>query len=293
MPWGSEEFGAGPWGDGVVGSFFLVSGETIRENMVRLTFSEPPHYSLWHDPGDASVVARYSILKVHWSIGIDGQLARTVAPAKVLAAEGSPYSVDLWTDRALSAFGTFYLVGVTGIRSEAGHWLAGGDQSVIVNGMQMGMAVSLLDQAASTRDIANPQVGSALLDPMASVTDDRLLGSYSADHTGDIARDEGLASYKKRVFRRLTTRKDSFAHLRGYGTKFVQSVQTLARRGVAQALCADAEQQVRQEPETVDCSVRLVQDSRNVFWFQVRAKTRFGNAVPVNAPVGITEDLSA
>ena len=33
MPWGSEEFGAGPWGDGVVGSFFLVSGETIRENM--------------------------------------------------------------------------------------------------------------------------------------------------------------------------------------------------------------------------------------------------------------------
>jgi hypothetical protein len=293
MPWGSEAFGAGPWGDGVVGSFFLVSGETIRENMVRLTFSEPPHYSLWHDPGDASVLSNYSIQKIHWSIGIDGQLARTVAPAKVMATDFDPFSVDLWTDRAMTAFGAFYLVAVTGIKSNAGHWLASGDQSVIVNGMQMGMAVALLDQAASTRDIANPQVGSALLDPMASAVDARLLGSYSADHTGDIARDEGLTSYQKRVYRRLITRKDSFAHLRGYGTNFVKSVQTLARHGVAQALCADAEQQVRQEPETVDCSVRLMQDSRNVFWYQVRAKTRFGNGVPVNAPVGVTEDLSA
>lgn len=86
------------------------------------------------------------------------------------------------------------------------------------------------------------------------------LGKFQTDETGDLATVQGLRAYSDRVFRRLSTRKDKFGHLPGYGTLFAAYSKQLARTGVKELLALDAEEQIRQEPETTSVSVIVRQD---------------------------------
>jgi len=123
------------------------------------------------------------------------------------------------------------------------------------------------------RDIANPQL------PGVGITADQL-GHFATDDTGDYGIDQGLASYKKRVFRRLMSKKGSFRHLPGYGVGIPSQVKRLARANLTDSIAADAEDQIRQEPETQSVSVTLTQsdDNPGLFFYRVRAKTSLGDA---------------
>jgi hypothetical protein len=281
--WGASSWGASPWA-GAGATLQLLSVVAVRENLLRLTFNEAVYYTRWLDPFDAYCVDRYSVTAVAGTVGIDGQPPRTVAPeAAERFADGGGKVIDLWLDRALSPFGTRYLASVNGLQSIFGGLLAPGYTSVAFDGLARGRPAPTPELAVASRDIANPQTLSALLDPLPT-TGAAQLGTFPVDVTGDYAHDEGLTSLKKRIFRRLTTRKGAFAHLPGYGVLIPSMVKKLAKPALVQALAADAEEQIKLEPEVADCSVVLARTQQGVYVYQVRVRTKLGLQFGVNAP---------
>jgi hypothetical protein len=162
-----------------------------------------------------------------------------------------------------------------GLRGPTGLPLAPGS-SALFYGVQAGPRTQLQDQILAGRDIANPQTLAALRGlPNGGQLPSSVLGTYQPDGTGDYANDAGLTGYVKRVTRRLMTRKGAFAHLPKYGVGLPDDVKRLQRPGFREAVAADAEDQIMQEPETLSVSVRVTQVGSKTL-FQVRAQTKLG-----------------
>lgn len=291
MGWGSEHWGGDPWGSGagLASQLQLVLALAVRENVVRLTFDQGVLFTGVFDPGDAAAMARYSLVTVDGT-GIDGEPVRPVFPivAELVAGSGQRV-IDLSVDRPFSHWPCRYRVSVNGILSLTGALLVAGS-SLIFDGVHHALPALQPDLVIAARDIANPQTRSALFDPLPITDSPLALGAFPTDATGDYAFDEGAVSYKKRVIRRLITRRGRFAHLPNYGVGILASVKQLARQGVREALAAEAESQIRQEPETIGVKVTIKVES-GIAFYQVRAKCKFGDVdttVPVPfATVGI------
>lgn len=260
----------------------LVGSLAIRENVVRLTFDAVPYFSAVLDPGDASDPARYTITAKVDTIGSDGLAPRGVFSA--MAEKVSSKVIHLWTDRKLSPYPSLYTVALNGILEDGTLDPLSVYQSEFY-GLRAGRVVPTPDRAISNADLANPQTLSGALDPLALPTDS-VLGTLPVDDTGDLAKDEGLQSFKKRVLRRLATRKGRFRHLPGYGTLALESVKHLARPGLMQAIAADAEEQIRQEPETVAVKVQIVTQGA-IAYYRIRVRCSFGQTVDMTAPISI------
>jgi hypothetical protein len=276
--WGAGEWGASPWGAGD-DDLHLLEVQAIRENVVRLTFDTVPYFSGILDPGDASNVARYAITAVS-GVGIDGVPVRPVLVAGVaqgILAGAQGTIIELTTDRALSHWPCIYRGSANGLRSEAGLPLAGG-ASLLFYGVQAGPRTQQQDQILAGRDLANPQSVAALVGlPDASNLPSSVLGTYRPDGTGDYANDAGITGYIKRVTRRLMTVKGAFAHLPNYGVGIPSDVKRLQRAGFREMLASDAEDQIKQEPETLAVTCRVVQVGARTL-IQVAAQTKLGPA---------------
>lgn len=261
----------------------LVTALALRENLVRLTFDQPVYFTNVLDPGDASNVVRYALAAKSDTIGSDGMPPRGVLPA--LAEHPSPAVIDLWTDRKMSPYPSRYIVALNGLLADVTLDPLGVSQKEFY-GLRAGVPVPSPDRAVSNADLANPQTLSGALDPLALPTS-AVLGTLPVDDTGDLAKDEGLASYKKRVIRRLTTRKGRFKHAPTYGTLMLESVKLLARPGLLQSLAADAEDQIRQEPETIAVKVQIVAQG-SIAFYRIRVRCSFGQTVDMTVPISIT-----
>lgn len=106
---------------------------------------------------------------------------------------------------------------------------------------------------ASGKDISNPMSFGA-----ADALSATALGSFAYDDSGDLAFDTGFASLKKRILRRLFTRRGAFAHLPAYGIGIQQYAGKLRTISNQQRLIADIEQQIGEEPEVVAIKVKLL-----------------------------------
>lgn len=283
--WGRGAWGGGAGLTGSGAELQIVSADAIAENVVRLFFSEAPLFNGLRTPNDASVIARYSVTVVPGTFGLDELPTRTVAPAfvaigAVAGAEGSV--LDLTVDRPFSPFPSQYLVAVNQLVSAAaGTPLAIGHTSTKFFGVYRGRVPPLPANIVARRDIANPQTAAALL-ALPGVDPNTPLATYAVDASGDYAADSGTVSYKKRVFRRLTTGKGRFAHLPAYGVGVPDAVKKLGRAGFIAALAADAEAQIRQEPETLDVKVTQVATTGAPPGFvrlRIRAKTKAGDSL--------------
>lgn len=84
-------------------------------------------------------------------------------------------------------------------------------------------------------------------------------GTWRHEPSGDIAIQDGEASLKKRVIRRILTTRGAFAHLPNYGID--PMVKSLARSGNIQALINDIAEQVRQEPDVSQVGVSAERSS--------------------------------
>lgn len=276
--WGLGAWGSSGWGIPAPGDDLeLVSAEPWRENVVRLGFNLPVHFTALLDPFDASDVSRYSIVVVDGTVGEDGQPARPVLPAHVElpSVDGARGRfLDLVVDRSFSPYPARYLVSVHQLRASTGELLLPGKTSMEFDGLAAARSVQMREALIGRGDFANPQ--SPLGVPIGAAA---LLGSYPVNESGDYASDRGLASYKKRVVRRLTSRKGAFRHLRDYGVGAIDQVKQLDRPGLREQLAADAETQIKREPETLSVKVSIVtlEEHPNVAWFRIRAKTRDGN----------------
>jgi hypothetical protein len=290
---GSEFWGGGPWG-GVLGSgeggggggsaFALMGALAVRENVVRLTFSVPPQLSGVYDGNDGTLPSHYSIAVVDGTIGLDGLPVRPVRVVQVLPGPIATQA-DLWLDRPLSPYPTQYVVTATGLFDILDEPQSGPFVERFV-GLYRGLVPPTADLAVPSRDFANPQSFSGLVDSLPNTTDANQLGTYQIDETSDVAYDEGLVSYKKRVFRRLSTRKGAYLHLPEYGVSFMLHVKQLARPGMIQQLATEAEQQIRQEPETVSCVVTIAQQGALTL-YKIVVKTNIGRQLTLHAPVQI------
>jgi len=288
MSWGLG-WGFKPWGGGSgITTFGLLTAVAVRENVVRLLFSEPVYWTGWLDPFDGSRSELYSVGAVTGTVGIDGKPVRDVAVITAVPSNPTPGApvneVDVIVDRPFSPFGTRYIVNASlNLVSVNGTPLDITRTGLEFDGLQRGLAPATPDLQPSGGDIANPQSFSALLDPLPTTDDDSLLGTFPVDDQGDYARDEGLTSLKKRIIRRLTTRKNAFAHLPGYGVDMPANVKRLALPGLREALAADAEEQVRQEPEVIDARVTLTNEGE-VTRYRVKARTNVGNGLDFSFP---------
>lgn len=107
------------------------------------------------------------------------------------------------------------------------------------------------DDDGSIRDIANPFLArDALQFPPA-------LGTYQITDDGDLANDDGQASLRKRVIRRISATAGDFIHLPEYGAGIVGQVKQLRRIDTLQRMQAKIRAQVAKEPEITRCTVQV------------------------------------
>lgn len=251
--YGSSSYGSGG-GGGPAAPFAIAGASPVSENVVRVTFTAAVNFTGLGDPGDAANAAAYAFSS-SGGIGLDGSPPRAIAPATVAAVDGDPASVDVTLDRSMSPYPCTYTVAVQGVASELGDLISYDDFGFIA--VQNALPPPAVDVPTSSRDIAHPDTLSAALDPLPDAGKDSVLGSIPKDASGDYAYDEGVVGYKKRVFRRLLSDKDGFAHLPGYGAGLRRRVKRLASSSERQAIAADCEKQVLLEPETVRCRVTI------------------------------------
>lgn len=258
--WGSG-WGPVPWGGGAPTDLQLVGAQAVCENVVRLQFNNPPLFSRQLDLHDASNRKRYLVRAVEGSVGDDGLPCRPVLPATaepVVEAGAGGLLVDLTVDRPFSPYPARYVVSTNNLVTVAGYPMNVCFAQAPFLGLLQGSTPVSPDAAVGGRDFARPDTLSAMLDPLPSAGDPLVLGTLPTDASGDYAFDEGMTNLKKRIYRRLLTTKGRFAHLPLYGVGAGSYIKMLGRSGTRQALAADAQSQISQEPDVVKCAVRLV-----------------------------------
>ncbi len=279
--YGASPYGAFPYGAG--GELQLVAVSVIRENVIRLSFTPSPKFTGLLDVGDGSDPSKYTVTPVPGTIGRDGLPTRAVLVARVELVPGGA-AIDVFFDRPMSPWPARYTVAVTGLQTATGDPLDPSASLLEFEGAYRELKPNAVSAAVPNRDIASPDDASALAALQAA--DPQTLGTFIADETGDYAADAALTSYRKRVVRRCLTRRNGFAHLIGYGVGLADEVKKLATASVRSRIEQEAESQIREEPETVECSARFAQDSvdPSVWWLVVRARTNTGETLNERLP---------
>lgn len=260
--WGFLPWGAGPWGAGGGNDLQLLRAVAVRENVVRLEFSEAPMFTRLLTPNDAANPERYSITALT-STGLDGEQARDVRPAvierpRIAGAFGR--FIDVVTDRPFSPWNSLYIVACNQLMTYSGGLLDPDKSSFRFAGVYRQLRQQSMENPAPSRDFANPQTYTAQLDPLPQAGDPFALGVIPVGSDGDYAFDDGMVQVKKRIFRRLLTRKGAFPSLPDYGVGVPSYGKKLSIAGVRQALAAEAERQIKLEPDVVEARVTVLTD---------------------------------
>jgi hypothetical protein len=235
----------------------ILSVYALDETTLRVTFNVQPYTDGLGSYRDGLRPDAYTVT-AEASTGNDGEPARAVQPILVDLVDGDPLSLDVHVDRPFSPYPATYTLSMSGAQGP----LAGGIASTTygnatgVLGVHRALQPQLEDQQQGWRDIANPQTPGALAD-VETRGGDAAYGTYVIDSTGDYAFDEGLISLKKRIYRRLITKKGQFAHAPNYGVGVGDVVKRLASQSVRSQLIAEAQSQIMQEPGVLRVLVAL------------------------------------
>lgn len=264
--WGSGGFGFTPWGGSSYADFRLIAAQAIRDNVIRVQFSQPPSLTGILDPKDGSNPARYSIVADTATTGYDGLPCRPVRIVLVTAASvpgSGGVFVDLTLDRPMSPYACFYLIAANNLYSATtGLPLNPCFAQFRVPALYRFLAPQVEDQAIPTRDIAHPDTLSALRGASGTINENEL-GIIPIDDSGDYAYDQGIINFKKRVYRRLVTRKNAFTFLPGYGVGVPQQLKRANTVAVRTEIVTEAQKQLSQEPEAEKVRVTMVTDPQN------------------------------
>lgn len=173
---------------------------------------------------------------------------------------------DVHVDRALVT-GMVYRVIASGVRSQF-DGLLGAPVSAEFAGIAPRPSVNPPRQPFGLRDVRN----------------DIATGAWPVDDSGDLGNEDGLASLRKRIFRRLTTGKGAFAFLPNYGVGL--KLKELASVAELPALQADVIQQVGREPEVAQVTANVSIQPLGVLTVTMNVLTRVGAVVDLVAQRG-------
>lgn len=283
MSWGHGAWGSQLWGDSDGGGLSIANVFAIAENVLRVEFSGPVFFSGLLEAQDASIPQKYEVAPTAGTVGYDGVPARAVTvvrvdvPAGVAGDEGN--FVDLVLDRPMTPYPAKYDVTAEGIFSPDGLLSLDDGTAGTAWALHKTLVLATREATKPSRDVANPQTLAALREAVPNPGDARpQLGTFVVDDTHDYAIDSGLTSFKKRVYRRLVTIKDSFAHLPGYGVGIPSYGKKLSQPATRAQLAAEAEQQIALEPEVAQVTVNAVTSPRSpgLTRFVILIRTRTG-----------------
>lgn len=291
--WGSGGWGSGAWGGGAgLEDIAFVDAVPIRENVVRVEFSSAVFLTGLLEEADASRTDKWQMLAVADSVGAAGDAARAVRVARVeLSTEADDVEevdlgrfVNVVLDRPMTPFPAQYDLLWDAVFS-AGLSDSTTGEARLYSTYRM-LAPPQVEAGRPPRDFSNPQVleqaRAALKDP----ADPYALGTYGVGDDGDYAFDEGTSSLKKRVIRRLVTRKGAFAHLPNYGVGIPDEAKRLGVAAVLSRLAGEAEAQIREEPDVAQVKVTYFLDPKlpGLVFFRVLVRPRLGNVVRFDVP---------
>lgn len=273
---GGSGFGGFPLGMG--GPLSVVRALAVAGQVVRVVFSEEPLHRSAAGALDALNPANYIF-------AVTGGAATAPTPVGVNQAMvvGPTYGVgngtgaaaergfDVAVDRQLIA-GITYLVTVRDVAALSGSALGSPDSGDFGG-------VTVLEE--TRLPVRNQDLVDFACPPST--------GHYSIDDTGDIAVGTPAEGTVCRVYRRLTTKKDAFRFLKGYGVgldhKGVASTASLS------AMKNEGTSQIKLEPDVAAASVTVTVQATGLVLVQSRVQTRRGAFVDVGAkvsPVGVS-----
>lgn len=268
--WGASAWGLDAWGGPSSAALTLLGAVAVRENVVRLAFSQPVYVSTLLDRFDGSKANKYAIapnLESVDAVGVPPRAVGVIAVEVPNAASVPPvlqaeigYFIDLVLDRPLSSHPAIYTVTVTELRNKTQTQTLVSASAAFVSLFREVQKPSL-EVASEVRDFAMPQTVSALTEAEPDFDSTRLLGTY-AYAEGDYAFDVGNTGRKKRVLRRLITRKGGFAHLPNYGLGILDQVKKLGTLDRIGKLTSDARLQIEREPDISKALVTASQDQK-------------------------------
>ncbi len=272
----------------------FVAAASIRENVIRVEFDVSVNFTGLLDANDVSkILDRWGITEDGTTTGMDGEAARPVKIVRVeLATEDDGVEeadfgrfVNLYLDRPLTPFPAVYEVSWTDIY-ELDVDVDPSSGTSNVYGVYRILDTPTIEVPRRSKDFANPQTMSGARASLPRPTDPFSLGTFGVDDTGDYAHDEGNESLRKRVTRRLMTRKGAFAHLPGYGVGIPDKVKRLGTAEVLTQLKVDAELQIAEEPDVSQVRVVIITSAStpNLVRFRVAIRPKVGPAVAFDVP---------
>lgn len=283
--WGSGTWGSGAWGGAAGADITALAAIALRENVVRIEFSKLVYLTGLLETSDASRPDKWAMTPDTSTRGLDDSVAR---PVRVVEAAYSTEAdgvavgdlgrfVNLTLDRPMTAWPAVYTLQFFDVYAE--------DLASSVTGeLALEGAYRLIEQP--TIEQARPVRDFALVKTVEDVGLDFDFGTYQVADDGDYAWDEGVASLRKRVVRRLITMRGAFAHLPGYGVGIPAYVKQLAISSTLTQLAADAEAQIAREPDVAKVTVaaRVDPSVPNLVRFLVRVKRTVGPSVQFDVP---------
>ena len=292
--YGSVLWGGFGWGTTVapiLGVLDVADVLVVRENLLRTVFTAPVMFTGLGDPTDSESMVHYSIASVAGTIGWDDVPVRTVTAVLArrslvtdVGAALDGYCVDITLDRPMSPYPAQYALTILNVYIATGGVVTP-PRTVTLSALYRMLQPPAEDQVVRSTDIAQPQGKLDFSDPIGA-PDVTLLGSFAVDDTGDYATDDGDTSLRKRILRRLITRKDAFAHLPGYGIGVLDEAKRLNTAATRGRLSAEAERQIGQEPEVQKCVVSFYSppDVPGLTRMRILVKTQRGTAVKLDVP---------
>jgi hypothetical protein len=278
--WGEGTWGAGSWGGGLGTGFQFVDAIAIRENVIRVEFSGLIYFSGLLDPPDASLAANWTVTANGASVGMNGETARDVSVVLVtvsgeedgVAPGDSGRFLNLTLDRPMTPWPAEYDIAWTNIFSHDLTETSEGTASTVATYRQL--EIPQVEAPTLSQDLANPQTLSQAQGSLPNPQGKYALGSFGTTDGGDYANDSGSTNLKKRILRRLFTKKGAFLHLPGYGVGVTDYVKKLGTAANISALRSDAENQIGQEPDVDQVRVTVLINAATPNLIRLRVAVR-------------------
>lgn len=257
-------YGFADWGDpwGVGGPLKVARALAVEGQTVRVVFDEPPLARSRTSTDDALNPLNYQVDIIDGS-GTKPQVVgvkKALVPAPAAAVYTAPETgVDVQTDRQL-VIGVYYRVTVVNVVAAAGGALGTPDSANFSGIVKIGNV---------TPPLRNTEFSDFRFDSFSDTS-----SGFVFNDAGDIDVDRGVRNIRKRVVRRVTTPKNSFRHLPGYGTLLGNLKRPMSVRELA-PFKQDILQQILQEPDVLEASVGLTFQS-GVLTIAIKARTPKG-----------------